>query len=150
MEKDIKVRVGVGVCIIRNGEFLIGERLNSHGANTYSFPGGHMEYGENWNDTAIRETLEETGLDIKNPRLLGITNDIFENENKHYITIWVVADCFTGEPKNLEPNKCNGWSWRTLETLPKTIFIPLKNLLKSEFREVLEKEILNSRKQYHN
>jgi len=140
-----EVRVGVGVCVIRNGKFLIGKRLNSHGDNTYSFPGGHMEFGESWNETAIRETLEETGLEISNLRLLGITNDIFKKENKHYITIFVVADCPTGEPELLEPNKCSGWYWLDVETLPEERFLPLEHLLNSEFKEKLETELLNSK-----
>ena len=36
------------------------------------FPGGHIEHNESFNDSVIREVKEETGLDIKNPRLCGI------------------------------------------------------------------------------
>lgn len=146
MEKDIKVRVGVGVYIIRDGKFLIGERLNSHGENSYACPGGHMEFGESWEETAIREVLEETGLNIANPRFLGITNDIFAKENKHYITIAVATDYIDGEPEILEPNKCSSWYWVDIESLPRKKFIALKHLLKSEFREKLETELLNSKK----
>ena len=141
MDNDVKVRVGVGVYAIRNGKFLIGKRLNSHGENSYACPGGHMEFGETWEETAIREFLEETGLKIENPRFLGITNDIFEKENKHYITISVLADCPEGEPEILEPNKCSGWYWVDLNNLPKEKFTALKNLLKSEFKEKLENEL---------
>jgi 8-oxo-dGTP diphosphatase len=56
--------VAVGV-IIRNadGHVLIGERLSkSHGAGTYQIPGGHMEFGTTFEETARTEVMEETGL----------------------------------------------------------------------------------------
>lgn len=144
--EEMKVKVGVGVCIIRDGKFLIGKRLNSHGDNTYAFPGGHMEFGEHWEETAVRETLEETGLAISHIRFLGLTNDVFEKENKHYITIFVMADSKEGEPEVLEPNKCGGWHWVTMETLPKERFLALEHLLSSEWKEKLEKELSDSKK----
>ena len=33
-----------------------------------AFPGGHIEKGENFSDSVIREVFEETGLTISNPR----------------------------------------------------------------------------------
>lgn len=54
-------------------------------------PGGHLEYGESFADTAIRETVEETGLEIGNVKFLIATNDVF-GEGKHYVTIFVTAE----------------------------------------------------------
>ncbi len=135
------VRVGVGICVIRENKFLIGKRLNSHGSETFSFPGGHMEFGESLEETAKREVKEETGLDVSDIKFLGVTNDIFEKENKHYITIFVSGKSEDGEPQLLEPHKCEGWNWITLNELPENIFVSLSNFLKSEFREKLEEEL---------
>ena len=38
----------------------------------YTLPGGHVEPGESFVNAVIREMKEETGLDIKNPRLVGV------------------------------------------------------------------------------
>ena len=38
----------------------------------YAFPGGHVENGEAFTESVIREIYEETGLTIKNPQLVGI------------------------------------------------------------------------------
>ena len=40
----------------------------------YAFPGGHVENGEAFTESVIREIYEETGLTIKNPQLVGIKN----------------------------------------------------------------------------
>lgn len=36
-----------------------------------TFPGGHIEKGESFVDSVIREVYEETGLTIENPRICG-------------------------------------------------------------------------------
>ena len=70
------VRVGVGVFVIRSGKFLMGLRKGSHGAGEWSLPGGHLEYGEEWDVCGCREVAEETGCKIANVRYLSITNFI--------------------------------------------------------------------------
>ncbi|CAE7175065.1 Nudix hydrolase 1 [Pyrenophora teres f. teres] len=43
---------------------LTSTRLSSHGAGTLQLPGGHLEHGESFSDTAVREVREETGLEV--------------------------------------------------------------------------------------
>jgi 8-oxo-dGTP diphosphatase len=87
------VRVGVSV-ILHNagGKLLLGKRKGSHGAGTWQFPGGHLDYGEEIVDCAAREVLEETGLAIANPKLVAVANSVFERETKHYVTLFVRAE----------------------------------------------------------
>ncbi|WP_404396092.1 NUDIX hydrolase [Pseudoalteromonas phenolica] len=124
------VRVGVAVVIIRDGKILLGERIGAHGANTWATPGGHLEMGEEIAACAIRETLEETGLKVSDVSQLGFSNDVFNPLNKHYVTLYVVANGVEGEPEIMEPNKCLGWQWFALDELPKPLFLSLENFLK--------------------
>lgn len=63
-----KVGVGVGVFVVRDDKtFLMGKRQNAHGHDSWSVPGGWLEFGETWEDAAKREVLEETGLKIEPP-----------------------------------------------------------------------------------
>lgn len=134
-----KVRVGIGVFVFKNGRFLMLQRKGSHGAGTWSVPGGHLEFGESFEDTAKREVKEETGLDIKNIRFGAVTNDHFKDENKHYVTIWMVSDWEHGKETITEPDKCTAQAWYTFDNLPSALFLPWTQLLKSEFIKEIKK-----------
>lgn len=135
MDANLSLRplVGVGVLIIRDGRVLLGKRRNAHGEGDWSPPGGHLEFGETPEECAAREAREETGLDIANVRLAGVTNSIFTEEHKHYVTLFLVAECSTGAPELLEPDKCEGWDWYDWESLPTPLFLPLRTLLLQRF-----------------
>jgi 8-oxo-dGTP diphosphatase len=128
-------RVGVGVIITRGDTVLLGKRINAHGDGTWSFPGGHLEFKESIEDCAKREVSEETGLEISVLRYEPYTNDIFVDENKHYITLFVVAQSESGDPQILEPSKCAEWRWVKWEALEdfQPLFLPIQNLLKLGF-----------------
>ncbi|SFD27379.1 nucleotide triphosphate diphosphatase NUDT15 [Pseudoalteromonas denitrificans] len=130
MKNNKDVRVGVGVIIVRNNQILLGERIGSHGANTWATPGGHLEMGECIEACAKREVLEETGLSLDSVKKLGFTNDIFEAEDKHYVTLFVISSSQEGEAQVREPNKCKQWQWFNFNALPQPLFLPLINLLK--------------------
>jgi len=132
------VRVGVAVVLRRGGEVLMGLRKGSHGAGAWSFPGGHLEPGETVQQCAARELAEETGIEIDSKRFkkLTFTNDIFENEEKHYVTLYVEVAPEPGllklNAKLLEPDKCDAWCWQ--DAPPNPLFLPIENLLKDGFR----------------
>ena len=126
-------RVGLGVYILKDGKVLLGKRKSSHGNGFWSAPGGHLEFGETWEGCAVRETMEESGIEIKNIRFAGLTNDVHENENKHYITIAMLADYDSGEVQIMEPEKLERWEWFSWDSLPSPLFLPMQNLLKQKF-----------------
>jgi 8-oxo-dGTP diphosphatase len=55
----------------------------------WSTPGGHLDFGESPVDAAIRETLEETGVTVRDLEFVAITNDVIADSGKHYVTIWL-------------------------------------------------------------
>jgi len=128
----MRPKVGVGVLIYKDDKLLLGLRKGSHGSGTWHPPGGHLEFGESVEETAIRETFEETGLNIKALKRGPWTNDIFTEENKHYITIYMIATEFEGQPEVKEPDKCECWQWFDKDKLPSPLFLPLQNYLTLE------------------
>jgi 8-oxo-dGTP diphosphatase len=126
-------RVGVGVIVVRNGRVLLGLRQGSHGAGTWALPGGHLEFGESVEACAAREVLEETGLVVGRIRPGPFTNDVMATEDKHYVTLFVVADAAQGEPQRCEPQKCERWAWFNWSDLPEPLFQPLQTLKRSGY-----------------
>jgi 8-oxo-dGTP diphosphatase len=118
-------KVGIGVLIFKEGKLLLGKRKNFHGAGEYEVPGGELDYMESFEDCARRETKEETGLEISNIRFLDLQN-LKAYAPKHYVDIGLIADWKSGEPKVLEPETCEGWSWYDLNNLPKPLFDALR------------------------
>jgi 8-oxo-dGTP diphosphatase len=129
----MKPKVGVAIIVVKDSRILLGKRLNSHGSGTWQFPGGHLEFGESIEDCAKRELFEETGLTIRNIRFGPYTNDIFKTEQKHYITLFVIADYDSGILTVKEPNKCEKWEWFNWSRLPEPKFLPIQNLMKQNF-----------------
>jgi len=128
--------VGVAVIVKKNGKVLLGKRLNSHGSGTWAFPGGHLEFNESIEDCAKREVCEETGLSIKNVQYATFTNDIFEAENKHYVTLFVIAEYNSGKLQLKEPERCEKWDWFSWGEFPDPLFLSLKNLLDQGFNSI--------------
>lgn len=133
------VRVGVGVVVRVPGTAKIyaGIRKGSHGAGSLALPGGHLEMYESWEDCATREIKEEMDLDLTDLRFAHVTNDIMRDEEKHYVTIFMMATPVPGSapPKNMEPHKCEGWqayAWEDVKNFEGPLFGPLQRLVEDE------------------
>ncbi len=126
-------KVGIGVIVFRNGKILIGERTGNHGSGTFMIPGGHLEFGETFEETAKREVEEETGLkNITIKAVVSIGNDIAYD--KHYVSIGILAESLEGEPYNAEPLKSQNWQWYDPQNIPDNIFLPSKKAIENWLR----------------
>lgn len=125
-------KVGVGVIVVKDNKVLLGKK-NTRSQGSWCFPGGHLEFKEEPKACAIREVKEEAGISIKNIRLGSYTNDIFEKEGKHYVTLFMISEYASGEVSVMEPENFEKWEWFEWSKLPKPLFMPIQNLLKQNF-----------------
>lgn len=124
--------VGVSVLIQKGDRILLEKRAHSHGAGTWGPPSGHIDYGETPEQTAMRETQEETGVSINDLKFRCVTNDIFEKDQKHYITLWFQANYVAGEAKLKAPDEESEVGWFALDALPQPLFLPLQHLIEGK------------------
>jgi 8-oxo-dGTP diphosphatase len=130
MAGEKKVGIGTGVLILKGNSVLLGKRHSPpYEAGTWTMPGGKMEYGESFEDTARRETLEETGITLKKIELICLNND--ETPNAHFVTIGFLCKEFEGEPRVMEPDKVTDWQWFTLDKLPSPMFMPSARIVEN-------------------
>jgi 8-oxo-dGTP diphosphatase len=123
--------VGVGIYVRKDDKILLGKR-KGFGEGTWCAPGGKLHMYESPEDCAVRETSEEAGIEVKNLRYIGLTNDTYRDAGRHFITLSYVADWKSGEVKIMEPDRCSEWRWFQWHDLPEPLFLSTKNLLRAE------------------
>ena len=123
-------KVWVWVIVHKDWKILLGKRKNATWEGCRAFPWWHLEFGEEIEDCARREVMEEVWITIKNIKVGHFTNDIFQNENKHYITIFAICEYDQWTIENKEPEKCESWELFAWDNLPSNLFAPINNFLK--------------------
>lgn len=99
-----------------------------------TFPGGHIEKGESFVDSVIREVFEETGLTIESPRICG-TKDWMRKDGSRYLVIFYKTNKFSGE---LKASREGDVKWMSIAEMKKG---RLANGMEDMLRVFLEDEI---------
>ena len=122
-------KVGTAITITKDNKVLLMKRKGPHGQGTWCTPGGHLDFGETLEGCAAREAKEEVGVDVVDIRFRAVTNDIFEETGKHYITVWLEGTP-VGEPSIAAEREVEEIGWFAWDALPQPLFLPLQNLVK--------------------
>lgn len=132
MKQPDRPLVGIGLLIVKDDKILLGQRIASHGTGEYGGTGGHLELGESFEASAMREFLEEAGdtMSITTPQYLCTTN-MRRYLPKHYIDIGMVARWVSGEPTVMEPHKLKSWDWYPIDALPNNLFACMNNYIEA-------------------
>lgn len=112
------MRVAVYVILIRDGQTLLLRRHNTgYEDGNYSLIVGHLDGNEEVAEAGVREAREEAGIELDRSflRIAGVMHRMSDAE---YIDVFVMADRWTDEIRNLEPEKCDDLSWFPLDDLP--------------------------------
>lgn len=135
--KDNSPSVGVGIIIVdqKRERLLLGRRIDS---GLYGLPGGWIEFGEEWEETAARELKEETGINKTDASFKHIYTLNYYNHDKTFhscscVMYTSVEDKDLMELDNKEPNKCYGWFWISLSemrSMLNQLFPPLREFIK--------------------
>jgi ADP-ribose pyrophosphatase YjhB (NUDIX family) len=134
------IMVGATVLILNSENKLLMMRRTDN--DCWGVPGGAMEPGEHIEDTARRETREETGLEVKSMRLFNVFSgpELFyrypNGAEVYNVSIVYVADDAKG-PLIIDPSEHSEAEYFPFDQLPEPISPPIRPILKM-FREKLK------------
>ena len=107
--------LGVNVAVIHNDQILLTRREDFE---VWCLPGGAVEDGESVAQAAIRETYEETGLEVRLSRLVGVYSHLGLVNGMHVVL-------FTAEPAGgklrLQPGETIEAGWFKYAEIPDDI-----------------------------
>ena len=133
MEQKEKPGAGVAVILINSeNKVLLGQRKNIRGDGLYQFPGGHLEFCEDFPQAVSRELREEVGdleVEIIDRDFPFATVSEHYDEKKHYVVSFVRVRYISGKIQNKEPDKNNGWQWHPWTSLPQPLFSGIQYLV---------------------
>ncbi|MEV8553714.1 bifunctional class I SAM-dependent methyltransferase/NUDIX hydrolase [Streptomyces glaucescens] len=111
--------VGVGAVVFGERGLLLGR----HRRGTWELPGGSVEPGESFEETAVRELAEETGLRASrhDVSLLGTLVDRVGEVPR--VTVGAVVNAWRGEPADQPDESVGEWTWFRLDELPQGLFV---------------------------
>ncbi len=140
MAEKISIRPAT-ITIKENKVLLVKSQYKSK--EFFLFPGGGLEFGETLEKGAIRETFEETGINVKIKRLIHINEYIYKNDwTKRSITIFFLAEPINDNcinPQTDDNGKIKEALWVDIKKLdkidlrPKIIAQALKNNLQEKY-----------------
>jgi ADP-ribose pyrophosphatase YjhB (NUDIX family) len=123
--KQGKIRLGCSAAIFdERGRILLTRRSDN---GQWCLPGGRMESGESAAEACEREVFEETGLNVRVKRLVGVYSHpdqlvIYPDGNKaHIVALHFEAEIISGE-LGLS-NETTGFGYFTLPELERLEFL---------------------------
>ena len=118
MKERFKFIVSVYVLFVRDGKILMLRRANTGWQDgNYSLVAGHAEGNEAITTATVREAKEESGVEIK-PEDLQLKVVMHRIDDREQLDFFFEPKTWQGEPKNMEPDKCDDLSWFPLDNLP--------------------------------
>jgi ADP-ribose pyrophosphatase YjhB (NUDIX family) len=122
--------IAVNVAVIKEDRILLTKREDTE---AWILPSGGVEEGESLAQAAIRETKEETGLDVELTRLVGVYSRLGNWSPGHMVLF--VAKPIGGEPKCQE-GETIAVEWFAFDTIPSPLSLGHKRRIQDAIQGI--------------
>ncbi len=145
-QKRFKIIPSSYIILIKDNKVLLSRRFNTGFMDgKYGLVAGHGESAESFTKTIIREAKEEANIILKAKNLRAIhVMHRFEMQNntelRERVDVFFTAKKWAGEPKNMEPHKCDDLSWFSFDQLPDNTIPYIKHAFDSIKNEIFYSE----------
>jgi len=125
----LKLKIAVYLILIKDDKVLLGRRFNTGWQDgNYGLPSGHLESGESLVEALLRETKEETDIELDS-KSVALVHTMHRKER--YMDLFFTTKNWKGEPKIMEKDKCDDLQWFPLKELPKNMVPSVKSALEN-------------------
>jgi len=107
--------IAVGAVVVRDDCLLVIRRGHGPGAGEWSVPGGRVEAGETLHEAVVRETWEETGLEVVVERFLGWVERL--GDDHHFVILDFVVGLLDAEATAVAGDDAAEAAWVPLHEL---------------------------------
>lgn len=138
-KQRFKVIPAVYLILVKDNKILLMRRFNTgYNDGNYSLPAGHLEGNESMKNAMVRETAEETGLTIQPEDLVlaHVIHQKTESIDNERLDLFFTPKDWQGNPKIVEPNKCDEIGWFPLDKLPSNIIPKVKAAIENTFKGI--------------
>ena len=123
-KEQFKPFSAVFLVLIHEEQILLLRRYNCKWLpGYYSVVAGHLDGGETAKQAIIREAKEEANIILKQEDLKVAHVMHRSRSNREYIDIYLTANKWEGEIRNMEPEKHDKLDWYPVNKLP-DVFLP--------------------------
>ncbi|WP_433655348.1 NUDIX hydrolase [Nocardia sp. CA-128927] len=112
--------VGVQLLLSRGEDVLLARRRNtSFGDGEWNAPGGRLDDGEDVLTAVIREADEEIGVQVDRDDVRMVASMHIQSPPGQALIVFIFhTDTWSGEPRNLEPDRCSELRWFAIDDIP--------------------------------
>lgn len=129
--------------LFRDGKILLSQRKNTgYRDGEHSVVAGHVEEGETFIQTIVREAKEEAGIVVRPKDLIvkHVQHCKSDSDASERVHIFFVTEVWKGEVLNMEPDKCGGLMWADPYHLPKKMVPHTRLAIECIMKEVFYSE----------